>query len=164
MAVTKKRLQELIDEGATVYFISDNIVHKIDLGNPPQEVDFYGDLVQTEYEVGEDLEQNFVNIEDNFFAWELENLYEHKSDAEADAEWDLEFGNVEKRIKFVKPKPFREVEGIRNQIVYDAHGLEMYIGENNIFIFTGFLFEKPFNEENYTEACRLIKKLFMEEG
>lgn len=59
--------------------------------------------------------------------------------------------------------PLDEVESVRNQTVYDAHGIEMYIGENNIFICTGFLFDKPFNEENYTEACRLIKKLFIGE-
>ena len=89
MAITKERLQDLIEKGATVYFAYKelNKVHPIDLGNPPQEVDFYGDLVQTEYEVSECLEQNFIELKDNFYAWELEYLYEHK----ADAEWDLEF-------------------------------------------------------------------------
>lgn len=154
--ITKERLEELIDIGATIY-----TKHATDI----KQLNFEYYNNSKNWHIGYNdlsLEIKYSDIfAGNNYSWyyDLENLYEHK----ADAEWDLEFENVEKRIKFVKPKPFREVEGIRNQTVYDAHGLEMYIGENNIFICTGFLFEKPFTEENYTEACRLIKKLFMEE-
>ena len=92
------------------------------------------------------------------------NLYEHK----ADAEWDLEFENVEKRIKFVKPKPFKEVEGSNNATIYKAHGFEIWISyASKIVLFTpsgNIENHKPFNEENYTEACRLIKKLFKGEN
>lgn len=144
--IEKERLRELIEQGATVYYIK----YRNDTYIKPLKL-------EKDYKV-EFIYRNLMLDE--------EDLYEHKSDAE----WDLEFGNVEKRIKFVKPKPFREIENEKDY-VYDAHRFLMYkysgiIGvykEDNSYDGGSIIFDKPFNEGNYKEACRLIKKLFMGE-
>ena len=151
--LTKERLKELIDEGATVYGIDNQY-------QPVQEIDLEEEVWMLERSNAILLRQN---QEDTVI--HLENLYEHKSDAE----WDFEFENVEKRIKFVKPKPFREIGN--EFFIYNFHGFTMYKyagviklqDEEGDSYADSIIFDKPFNEENYIEACRLIKKLFMGE-
>lgn len=159
MAITKSRLKELIDEGATVYLLKKNEIESIRLTDNHY---IEGPLLIL------DIDPILPFYENEYF---LTDLYEHK----ADAEWDLEFKNVEKRIKFVRPMLFRKV----SEYIFKVNEEARTSLNHNIYVNYGFIlnvsddftlrlsckgeiiFEKPFNEENYTEACRLIKKLFM---
>lgn len=146
--ITKEKLQELIEQGATVYSSSFTI------DDMPGDIWLTGDC---------SIENNILNVMNSREngSYNIENLYEHK----ADAEWDLEFENVEKRIKFVKPKPFKKL-GKWPTFIYENHGFSMekgYGGRLYVYYKDNSIYRNAFNEENYTEACRLIKKLFMGE-
>ena len=154
--IAKERLQELIEQGATVYEIfsedfsnfteSRLIVHNLVEG-------FYRDI-------------------------ELSDLYEHK----ADAEWELEFGKGKvTRTEELNIPNYNEFKGMTEISFYKkdveyiltkyARGynptrinISTFYWDDALGDFTGEeLFDKPHNEEDYTEACRLIKKLFMGE-
>jgi len=138
--IKKERLQELIEQGATVYYIK----HRNGAYIKPLKL-------EKDYKA-EFIYRNLMLDE--------KDLYEHK----ADAEWDLEFGNVEKRIKFVKPKPFKKL-GKWPTFLYENHGFSMENGSVMLYVYykDNLIYWNTFNEENYKEACRLIKKLFMGE-
>lgn len=158
--ITPGRLKRLIKQEATIYNRYGEIKLKRENG-------YY-------YDVDDCLmfmkETN--NAEDKVeYAWECGFLFENKEDAE----WELEFGNIT-RTETLKLPRWEEIYEVANKnILYMRGG---YIGtiegnrypnfdERKIIIkkiwSDAILFNKPLTKENYIEACRLCKKLFLGE-
>ncbi len=85
-----------------------------------------------------------------------------------EAEWQLEFGNIERREKLELPTWEQAQENIDWGI--DCANRDWYLlklrGHSIIRIEdwnSNGIYEKPLTYENYLEACRLCKKLFLGE-
>ena len=154
--IEKKRLEELIEKGATIYcplFVGDYIklnkketfVHSVD-----------GETVLYVYTPS--------NCE-TYGYYGLDILYESKEEAE----WYVEFGNIERTEKLTLPT-WEEVQNdlekspdgdyfiVDNDkvtfIYYKSNGFEVISNCDNYHFFGS-------TKENYLEACRLAKKLFL---
>ena len=136
--ITKERLEELIGQGATIYYIFEDVVFNT---------------------------KEIISITLNDGAsFDITTAFETKEEAE----WYLEFGNITREEKLSLPsweefttKNYRCCfSGKNNKIItLDCfNGETLEINENELTIF-----EKPLTKENYIEACRLCKKLFMGE-
>ena len=168
MAIIKERLQKLIEKGATVYS------SRFTIKDEPGDIWLTGNC---------SIENNILNVMNSREngSYRVENLYEHK----ADAEWDLEFGkgkvtrteelnlkNWNELNEYRKESDYYSIRFVANPFNVDIQYLFSVDLKNNGGIYickevdgelSEVLFDKLFNEENYTEACRLIKKLFMGE-
>ena len=157
--IEKSRLQELIEQGATIYSNFGGI-SKI-----------YLDYIDTY--IKDDRLYEKDRRYGNLFVGNLENLFETKEEAE----WELEFGNITRTETLRLPAfellpkeldiPFiRYNEELESFVLY-----ELYTYNNEISVyfrviyddFSDCLLRKPLTKENYTEACRLAKKLFLGE-
>ena len=99
-----------------------------------------------------------------------------------DAEWELEFGNIERTEKLELPTwedtyteqfyvfgwwwrdgelAIRLFDDDNCEYLIVEHKSDQY--EENLYgQKVKIVFKKPYNRENYIEACRLCKKLFLE--
>ena len=142
--ITKERLQELIELGATIYY------HKLTNGD-------YFDIL--------DLSHSWVasNIND----LELDRLFETKEEVD----WDLEFGNITRTETLSLPnyKVAKTYIDTDKFILEDNSNFKFLLLSNpdNIIIVDkqqgNQTFNKPLTKDNYIEACRLAKKLFLSE-
>lgn len=144
--ITKERLQELIELGATIYY------HKLTNGD-------YFDIL--------DLSHSWVagNIND----LELDRLFETKEEAE----WELEFGNIT-RTETLSLPTWEEIE---KDLKNCSDGEYVIVDDDRVTFVYYKLKKKPklsiianfdaiefdATKENYIEACKLAKKLFLGE-
>lgn len=140
--ITEERLKELIKQGATIY--STGYREEVDLSLPCYIKDGY--LVTDE---GNGFEPTYL----------LENLTESLEETE----WQAEFGCIEKTIRLELPMfdEFREPIRFTGQdnIKYWITKWQDYIcilGNDNIFRLIC-----DYTKENYIEACRKAKELFL---
>lgn len=85
-----------------------------------------------------------------------------------EAEWELEFGNIIREERLELPSwedrdtcfEFTDKDGLETTLVicYGNILVQQYSKDN---ILTTEYFRKPLTEENYIEACKLCKKLFL---
>lgn len=153
--ITKERLEELIQQEATIYNVS-----------------------SMKY-VGERKLNNLVWIDENNLCFDksdypeiafLDKLFETKEEAE----WYLEFGNITRVEKLTLPtwEYWQKVSkyGMYAMSFFDKenHYCELQILETIKVVKWGYgrtvEFENSATKENYTEACRLCKKLFLGEN
>lgn len=146
--ITKERLLELIEQGATIYFVCN--------GNVDEKEGIYKDDFI--------LNESYVSIywSTRSHQVDYENLFETKEEAE----WHREFGHIKRTEKLELPtwEEFDEIKfvwfvdkmqnqcclyylNVANKIFINVSGEVVEIGE--------------FTKENYTEACRKCKKLFI---
>ena len=164
--ITKERLKELIEQGATIY---DKYGYKIDLAERDNFLEnifnIYFKVEQNQlYRMNKDLQI----AEDQ---WYLQNLFE----TEEDAKWELEMTatyidtlklpTYEKLPKEFDIPPFiRYNKELENFVLYEMFNST----KNEICVLfreldddaSNCLFEKPLTKENYIEACKLCLKLF----
>ena len=162
--ISKERLEELIEQGATIY------------GK-------YGDsylLENREQHLSDFWYRQTVNIEDNKFhytyedsdyyedidVWfELEQLFE----TEEDARWELEMTAT--RTETLKLPTWEEFNNQDKLITFRTYPHNYHLLKYGKYIviraFYGQggmdIFIKPLTKENYIEACKLAKRLFLGE-
>ena len=147
--IEKKRLEKLIEAEETIYTL-DSDVH---LNSRYHFID--GNRL---YEKHRDEAE---------YLYDLEDLFE----SEEEAEWYLEFGNIERTEKLTLPtweevqndlekRPDGDYVIVDNDkvtfIYYKSNGFEVISNCDNYHYFGS-------TKENYIEACRLAKKLFLGE-
>lgn len=158
--ISKERLEELIEQGATIYelYMNKNII-EIQLKN--------GWFVMQDGLYEAKLGKH------PFRSWWISNLYETKEDAE----FVREFGCIERteRLKLPTWEEFNEMssfifenkDGINLEMAIwccDREDLQIKtIKITNLNDWNIRLFEQPLTKENYTLACRKAKELFLGE-
>ena len=153
--ITKERLEELIKQGATVYENKEGHISEIKFDN----IDMaFGYKVSSIY-----LIFGMLNL---IITVKLENLFETKEEAE----WYLEFGNIQRTETLKMPtwKEFCERKYVSFSDEFCNH-YELELSKYSMLSITKYpcdwvIYEKPLTKENYIEACRLAKKLFLGEG
>ncbi len=173
--ITKKRLKEIIDKRGEIYTIHESVFE-----NPCVA------CIEIDWDYTYIIEDNCLTVtgtdyvgEDFCSEYSLLDLYEHK----ADAEWELEFGNVKRtdrldlpRWEELKPEKFvkenADKEFVTQDIVEfeaskDIHTLALCVNENNEFNIelssdTGEFYQSfEFSKDGYKKACRLTKEIFL---
>lgn len=141
--INKETLLKKIENGETVWYVEQRQVFAIDLE-------------------GARLDDKYLDTDWLTFDYESMNtLFADKEEAE----WELEFGNITRTEKLELPS-WEEVRagnwhrhnGINGKVI-------MRMGTAYILIEDArgrLLFEKKLTKENYINACRLCKKLFLE--
>ena len=148
--IKKKRLKELIEQSATIYelYMNKNIL----------EIQLKNDW----FVIDDGLYERKLS-KHSFRSWWISNLYETKEDAE----FVKEFGCIERTERLELPtwEEFLKLENIHsfksknNQIVVlFRDGNTIYLEDENWNIL-----RKSLTKENYTEACRKAKELFLGE-
>ena len=155
--ITKERIEELIEQGATIY------------SNDYGEIQLIKENDLSLYENGQNnyilyaLEPNKKYHNEIFD----EDLFETKEDAEEYAE----FGNITRteKLPYVSWERFKNTEGNYSFKVYPYDyycytdgryvRIKQYYGSLDRIVFT-----KPLTRENYNEARRICVKLFKGEG
>lgn len=170
--ITAERLKELIKQGEGIYKLDSGKIYKIQLIN------------NNDYKVNigtQDLYIDWRERNEYGYGWwkndriSFENLFETKEEAE----WELEFGNIARTETLRLPSWNDAQKGISYQF-YAPKG-NVYLLETKVK--TGYSCDREnpyiirierigysnnendyeFNKDNYIEACRLAKKLFMGE-
>lgn len=154
--ITKERLEELIEQGATIYEPDDlwQTIGKIHL--------------EKKCYISEDnkLCNDEITYEDlpgatAMYSIPLEDLFETKEDAR----WELEMTAT--RTETLKLPTWEEIEDDYN-LEFDNSCLEVYKTVNRILVKTNknylglydYVFDKLATKENYIEACKLCLRLF----
>lgn len=150
--IKKERLEELIEQGATIYVVNNKVVFEEKL-NKHHTHDVLKDCVC------------WWSIPRK--RWFFKDCFETKEDAEEYAE----FGEVKKEIKF----PFVDWQTLKHDFIdnpkssgtyvvfeFDNYSLDIVVchtGDIDISVYEKD-FYKPLTRENYNEARRLCVKLF----
>ena len=152
--ITEERLKELLEQGATIYEVKYGQINIIYLKD--KEVKNF-----TEKYV------HFAPYRDEKF--QFHKYYDRLFETKEEAEWQSEFSNITRTETLNLPtwEKFTTENyrccffGKNNKLLtLDCFNLKtLEINENETTIF-----EKPLTKENYIEACRLAKKLFLEES
>lgn len=152
MAITKERLKELIKQRAEIFGIYEDLFTNACVTSIQ--------LDETCSIIGGHTLEMYDN--DGCYHKELYKVFETKEEAE----WELEFRNVERIEKLNLPPYQRAVVHLFKDKNNNQYELRMF-EYGNISIWTtlpmNLLFNEEANLENYTKACRLAKKLFMGE-
>lgn len=158
--IKKERLEELIEQGAKIYGIGKK---------------------NNVFEFGLKLKNNAMYLlnQENFkktdwYKKKLE-IYFTFFETKEEAEWELEFGNIT-RTETLKLPSFNELqtkkEYYKNFALYFYLAIDMpykkdtgavIISQNDLKGNSYIIFDKPLTKENYIEACKLCKKLFLGE-
>lgn len=152
--IEKKRLEELIEQGATIYEVKYNNINPVSLTNKIRDVYYKNGVIAFEPRPDEKY------LHHKYF----KNLFETLEEAE----WHKEFGCIERTERLELPtwEEFEEkkfvwfVDKSQNQCCL------YYLNvANKIFInISGEVIEiGDFTKENYTLACRKAKELFLGE-
>lgn len=162
--IEKQRLEELIEQGATIcnQYIdyNNNICYRFGKASIIQD----NDEQHIEFKVN--------GTDTSIIMYDTKYLYE----TEEDAEWYLEFGSI-KRIETLKLPNWKEFnkkykKKMSPTIVFRGKNpqcfYELFYKDKNIYIFdcdcAEYFYSKLLTKENYIEACRLAKKLFLGES
>ena len=142
--ITKERLEELIEQGATIYeIVSGGCIFNYYLKEMPSYSRKHLDL--------------FL---------EFHKVFETKEEAE----WHKEFGCIERTERLELPTWEEFNKFFNNEVTfYDKNNNSIRLTRrNDILLWTSFdngryLFQKPRTKKNYTLACRKAKELFLGE-
>ena len=166
--ITKERLEELIKEKAEIYYI----INKTFIAgySSISEIMSYK-LNEPDYYIVDDNCLCLMKIQNNeedycVYAWKLQELFETKEEAE----WELEFGNITRTETLRLPSWEEVCDGCITEFCFidtkkGKHNV--YISDEGISITSLTLYEDRFwnklTKENYIEACKICKKLFLGE-
>ena len=158
--ISKKRLEELIEKGATIWVKGSAFIFKFELNKTYYIEDNY--LMQSYCEFDDDVVIKTLG--------DLQDIFE----TEEDAKWELEMtATYADTLKLANYTDFENENGDR--VFYHkgtTYKLSLWWASDNTKIIRvtwrgedgfGWLFEKPLTKENYIEACKLAKKLFLGE-
>lgn len=152
--IEKKRLEELIEQGATIYEVKYNNINPVSLTNKIRDVYYKNGVIAFEPRPDEKY------LHHKYF----KNLFETKEEAE----WHREFGCIERTEKLELPtwEEFEEKKFVWFFNSYHKCCCLHYLNCNNkIFINNGdeVIEIGDFTKENYILACRKCKELFLGE-
>ena len=160
--MTKKRLQELIEQGATIYDIFKGDIYLVDL------------TMAKYYDV-----PKYIEYKNDYYNCNLTRSIDDLFESEEDARWELEMTAT--RTETLKLPNWNELnlnyshckEFYKSFYNKDSkYTLEInipdtialfYYGNNDGEVECGYIFDRDFTKENYIEACKLAKKLFLGE-
>ena len=160
--IDKGRLEELIEQGATIYEVKYNNINPVSLTNKIRDVYYKNGVIAFEPRPDE----KYLHYK--YF----KNLFETKEEAE----WHREFGHIE-RIERLELPTWEEL--FKEDRLLDCYTQEFGIVKNRSFIgvvllgvdFTNEIVEvsigsdqifcELLTKENYTLACRKAKELFL---
>ena len=164
--ITKERLEELIEQGATIY--STHWKEEVDLSQKCEIVkkSFCDGKKRLVLIVHEDEEHSPYYM--------LENLTE---DVEG-AKWKEEFGCIERTERLELPTweevskdfiPLKVASGQYPVVEFGDNSIEIIVNENKdiqVVLWADFVgnFVAPLTKENYIKACRKAKELFLGEN
>lgn len=149
--ITKERLLELIEQGATIYYCSNEYW------------DNSGKIKIVEHKLTKNRVKDLGGIVEIISD---RRFYETKEQAE----WHREFGNIQRTERLELPtweeieKDFKSINKFGTYPVIDTYGLYMDIFVDNYcnkFIVLTTLPRMPLTKENYIKACRKAKELFL---
>lgn len=163
------RLKELIEQEATIYGITGlpRWVEEINLGSL-----LYEEIRNWLYKVDTICYGSGENDfrKEKLYRFGNEDLFETREEAE----WALEFGNITREEKLVLPsweeflnKPLWFHDDDVNFLTKDNEEIGFYktcFSKIIVMRDAETVFNKPLTEENYIEACKLVKKLFLGEN
>ena len=152
--IDKGRLEELIEQGATIYEVKYNNINPVSLTNKIRDVYYKNGVIAFEPRPDE----KYLHYK--YF----KNLFETKEEAE----WHREFGRIERTERLELPtwEEFKEKKFVWFFDSYHKSCCLHYLNCNNkIFINNGseVIEIGDFTKENYTIACRKAKELFLGE-
>ena len=155
--ITRERLEELIEQGATIYSLDTKMygcVKWLELENQLDKLEFkrYGEV------------KLFI-IDNGWWHWfDLKDLYE-------DIEWMIEFGNITRTEELNLPtwEEFRNKKvkcvGFKGKATDCFFELYENTSNNRLILLDHDCdyeyFNKELTKENYTLACRKAKALFL---
>ena len=170
--ITKERLEELIEQGATIWFYEDLIgIEIIDLKEKGYKYEIgVADADDREHLLKTSISKYGKSIDD---WWWFSGLFETKEDLD----WYIEFGCIERTERLELPtwEEFSEMssfifenkDGINLEMaIWCCDREDLQIKTIKITNFNDWnirLFEQPLTKENYTIACRKAKELFLGE-
>lgn len=154
--ITEERLKELIEQGATVWAVNfyNKDIEKLELNSNLDAVNA-GEFMKY------DIKQYY------YFHYSFESLFE----TEEDAKWELEFGNIT-RTEILNLPTWEEIEKeVGNYGTYiiefnsenKSDECTLCINATNKKIIVVGYKSWELTKENYIDACRLCKKLFLGE-
>ena len=164
--ITKERLEELIKQCATIWYLSRNndnnertIIKEISLENCKAIIRDFSNKQNVFIGIEVILKSKKFVVDRN----EFDYLFETKEEAE----WHNEFGCIERTERLELPtwEEFIEKEEV---IFYSKHNYKIFITiVGTKYLVVERLFERYFTgeltKENYYEACRKAKELFLGE-
>lgn len=170
--ITKERLEELIEKGATIWYLSRNndnnertIIKEISLENCKAIIRDFSNKQNVFIGIEVILKSKKFVVDRN----EFDYLFETKEEAE----WHKEFGCIERTERLELPtweEVSRDLKNVPagNYVIAEVDDLSIeYVKYNNDFI----VYEDKFSEleveatkEGYIKACRKAKELFLGEG
>lgn len=150
--ISKERLEELIEQGATIYFINSGFV----------------DCKDSKYH-GVEVGNNYASILYGGYCHNID--YENIFETEEDARWELEMTAT--RTEILKLPTYKQVcdaiysgsYGVLTIKTFDkiTFGYKRQI-DDNVYLFVDRLSETQYlgslTKENYIEACKLCLRLF----
>lgn len=157
--ISKERLEELIEQGATIYEVKYNNINPVSLKNKIRFISEKYSVVAFEPRPNEKYKHH------KYFDKLFETL--------EDAEWHKEFGCIERTERLELPT-WEEI----NKKMTENSCLTFYEDRKHLGIITPLktivinnynewppkhLFLEPLTKENYTLACRKAKELFLGE-
>lgn len=159
--INKERLKELIEQGATIYFVYN--------GNVDEKEGVYKDDFI--------LNETYVSI-----YWTTRNhqvKYENLFETKEEAEWYKEFGSIERterlelptweeaqrnlEIEIYAPKGKKYLLETKIKVGYSVDKENPYIIRIDRVGYANSQIDFEYSKENYIEACRVAKKLFLGE-
>lgn len=165
MAITKERLEELIEQGAIIYKITHN--NRIDCRRLKKQMKIGNDGLYLKYK-DPTLYHNAIWFYSNF-----NNLFEFKEDAE----WNKEFASIKRIEELYLPTweelnqnsfyslSFNNPELCLHRVDFDRRRETITIekqSEEYLEYFTEIQ-RLEFTKENYYQTCKLAKSLFLGE-
>lgn len=152
--ITKERLEELIQQGATIYVITTETF----IAGVSGLIGVKKEELSKENNVGKD---NILYWKDMGIA-ELENPFE----TEEDARWELEMTAT--RTETLKMPRFESIiEPNKTFVLYEDDKFLGFITVDQQIVINYYkigeikrIFDKPLTKENYIEACKLCLRLF----
>ena len=163
--ITKERLQELIEQGATIYEVKYNNINPVSLTNKIRDVYYKNGVIAFEPRPDEKYLHHKY----------LKNLFE----TEEEAIWHKEFGCIERTEILELPtweefkrsrEEYRFFHNENNYILTKEFCADMMVsafyGSDVVILIINEtnneeLFAKGFTKENYILACRKAKELFL---
>lgn len=159
--ITKERLEELIEQGATIYWIYGKSIEKKTLKHK------YHSFFICDNELNEYNAKQYIGI----WKHKLSKLFETREEAE----WHRYFGNITRTERLELPTWEEATDlvysgsfGVQTIIKFDKckFGYKLQL-DGNVYIFvdkgTYTLFMGSLTKENYTLACRKCVELFLGE-
>ena len=152
--ISKQRLEELIEQGATIYWIYGKSIEKKTLKHK------YHSFFICDNELNEYNAKQYIGI----WKHKLSKLFETKEEAE----WHKEFGCIERTEKLELPT-WEEFIDQEEFGFYQKYGRKYtairVLGTKYLAVETSFerYYTGDLTKENYTLACRKAKELFLGE-